>query len=297
MASGDRELIGISHYEIFPEIPERWKETHRRCLAGEVVREERDRVERADGKVQWIRWELHPWYEKGQIGGIAVFSEDVTARELAADALRKWEEQYRMLFEKAVAGVGMITLGGQAVDCNDAWARMLGHTSAADCRGSQIQNCYRDPGQRESLLTELRHSGAVINREWELCRKDGSPPWVLLNSMLIDQGQGEPLIQSTMFDITKRKRAEDALRRSEVSYHNFVSQSSEGTFRQDVDAPIPIDLPEEELVRRVLHDSYMVDPNDPTNLELTRQYPIRISRYRPGIIRDRCSGKSEDLSQ
>jgi PAS domain S-box-containing protein len=188
----DRELIGVSHYEIFPEIPERWKEAHRRCLAGEALREERDRFERADGKVQWIRWELHPWYEKRQIGGIAIFSEDVTARELAADVLLKSEERYRMLFEKTVAGVGIITVGETVVDCNDAWARMLGHPSAAECHESQIQNCYRDPAQREPLVAELCRIGAVINREWELCRKDGSSLWVLLNSVLIDQGSGEP---------------------------------------------------------------------------------------------------------
>ena len=224
---------------------------------------------------------------------------DVTERHLAADALRTSEERYRMLFEKTVAGVAIISLGGKVIDCNDAWARMFGHTAAADCRGSQVQNCYRDPAQREPLLAELCQSGVFINREWELLRKDGTPFWVLFNSSLIGEGQGEPLIQSTMFDITEGKRAETALRRSEESYRNFVAQSSEGIFRQDVDAPIPIDLPEEELVRHILNDSYMaecndaivkmyglnsvqdflgrrliefVDPNDLSNLELTRQY-------------------------
>jgi PAS domain S-box-containing protein len=259
---GDRELIGVSHYEIFPEIPERWKEAHRRCLAGEVLGEERDRFERADGRVQWVRWELHPWYEKGQIGGIAIFAEDVTARELAADALRKSEERYRVLFEKTVAGVGIISWSGTVLDCNDAWARMFGHTSAAEGRGRQIQNCYRDPADREFLLSELCQSGVFLNQEWELQRKDGTYFWVLLNSVLIPQSDGEPLIQFTMFDITQRKQAEEALRRSEESYRNFVARSSEGIFRQDVDAPIPIDLPEEEVVQRILHGSYMAECND-----------------------------------
>jgi PAS domain S-box-containing protein len=296
---GDCDLSGISHYEVFPEVPERWKEAHRRCLAGEVLREECDRFERTDGKVQWIRWELHPWYEKGQIGGIAIFAEDVTARKRAADALQKSEERYRTLFEKMVAGVGMISMEGIILDCNDAWARFFGHNSAAECRGAQIRDYYPDPARRETLLKELRRDGVFVNREWELRQKDGTPRWFLINSVLLDQDEGEPLIQSTMFDITERKSALDALRRSEENYRNFVAQSSEGIFRQDIDAPIPIDLAEEELVQRILHGSYMadcndamakmyglhsienfvgrrltefVDPNDPANLELTREY-------------------------
>jgi PAS domain-containing protein len=63
---------------------------------------------------------LHPWYEKGQVGGIAIFSEEVTAEELAARALRISEQRYRTLFEKTVAAVGMISLGGTVIDCNDA---------------------------------------------------------------------------------------------------------------------------------------------------------------------------------
>ena len=39
-------ILGRSHYEVFPDIPERWKEIHRRCLAGETLRADEDCWER-----------------------------------------------------------------------------------------------------------------------------------------------------------------------------------------------------------------------------------------------------------
>jgi hypothetical protein len=44
---GDRDLRGVLHYDVFPNIPESWKEAHRRGLAGEVLRGDSDRFERA----------------------------------------------------------------------------------------------------------------------------------------------------------------------------------------------------------------------------------------------------------
>ena len=87
---GERELRGLSHYEVFPDIPERWKEVHRRALAGEVVMRENDRLDRADGSVQWLRWEVRPWYDAtGDVAGIVVFSEDISERKQGEDALKQ----------------------------------------------------------------------------------------------------------------------------------------------------------------------------------------------------------------
>lgn len=86
----DRDIHGISHYDVFPEIAERWKEIHRRCLAGETLKADEDYFERADGHTDWLRWELHPWRTgDGKIGGMLIFSELITARKNAELALKK----------------------------------------------------------------------------------------------------------------------------------------------------------------------------------------------------------------
>ena len=58
----DVNIIGCSHYEIFPEIPERWKELHRRGLAGDSLSADEDRFERSDGSIQLDKCTMQPWY-------------------------------------------------------------------------------------------------------------------------------------------------------------------------------------------------------------------------------------------
>ncbi|SFN94713.1 PAS domain S-box-containing protein [Formivibrio citricus] len=83
-ALGERDILGLSHYEVFPEITEAWKEVHRRGLAGEILYADEDRFVRADGAEQWLRWEVRPWHKSGgAIGGIVIFSEDITERVAA----------------------------------------------------------------------------------------------------------------------------------------------------------------------------------------------------------------------
>lgn len=79
-----QEVLGHSYYEILPEIPERWRALHRHCLAGAVERSGGEPFEGPDGSEQCIRWEIQPWQETdGSVGGIVVFSEDITAQKHA----------------------------------------------------------------------------------------------------------------------------------------------------------------------------------------------------------------------
>ena len=88
-----QSIIGRSHYEVFPDIPEQWKAAHQRGLQGEVVSASEDVWERADGTKAYQRWAIHPWYTPdGEVGGIAIatdyINELVEAREAALEAAR-----------------------------------------------------------------------------------------------------------------------------------------------------------------------------------------------------------------
>lgn len=84
------DLVGRSHYELFPDPTDVWKEMHRRVLAGETMRSDGDRYERADGRVRWVKWEALPWRDAtGGIGGIFMSSEDITAHRAAEEVERE----------------------------------------------------------------------------------------------------------------------------------------------------------------------------------------------------------------
>ncbi len=79
---GKRDIIGYSHYEVFPEIPRRWQEIHQHCLQGNIQKCEEDFFIRQDGKIEWVKWEIHPWYDAtGAVGGIIMFTEVITQRK------------------------------------------------------------------------------------------------------------------------------------------------------------------------------------------------------------------------
>ncbi len=85
------DLIGKSHYEIFPTITDDWKDIHQRCLAGEIITNDEDAwTPTGWDHVQYLRWEVRPWYQlNGTIGGIMMYTQDITVICQQRDELQK----------------------------------------------------------------------------------------------------------------------------------------------------------------------------------------------------------------
>lgn len=88
------ELIGRTHYEVFPETPDRWKKVHERCLKGAVESCLEDPLPRQNGHVDYVNWVSTPWYdEQDEVGGLIFFTEVINEQVEAKDNLIRLNKQ------------------------------------------------------------------------------------------------------------------------------------------------------------------------------------------------------------
>jgi diguanylate cyclase (GGDEF)-like protein/PAS domain S-box-containing protein len=161
------EVIGRCHYDVFSSIPERWKATHRRALAGETIRDEADLLELTDGRRQWLRRELIPWRnDAGSVGGVIIFVDDVTEQTETAERLRLAAS----VFTHAREGITITDAAGNILEVNDAFTRITGYSREEVLgrnprilrSGLQGREFYERMWQ--SLRLEGHWSGEIWNR-------------------------------------------------------------------------------------------------------------------------------------
>jgi len=124
----DKNIIGKNHYEVLPDIPQKWREVHQKALKGEILSAEEDFYIREDGTKEWTRWECRPWYESdGSIGGIIIYTELITKRRQMEQALRESDERLRLAINSAQQGIYDLNLKTGETIVNDIFAKMLGY--------------------------------------------------------------------------------------------------------------------------------------------------------------------------
>lgn len=211
----DQSVIGRSHYDVFPEIGETWKDVHRRALAGEVVRAEEDPFTRRDGSVQWLRWEVRPWYgAPDEVGGIIISSEDVTGRHRAEEALRTFSR----IIEQTASTVVVTDPKGVVEYVNPRFSESTGYTAqeAIGRRPSLLKSGHTTPEEYRRLW-EIITQGGVWQGEFHNRRKDGSLYWERAIISPIRNASGEIThFAAIKDDISEQKRGEEALQRSEA---------------------------------------------------------------------------------
>jgi PAS domain S-box-containing protein len=214
---GDRPLRGISHYEVFPEIPERWKEVHRQALAGQFLHSEEDRFERAGGSVLWLRWQIRPWFTStGAIGGVVISTEDITARKRIEEQLRINEERYRSLVEATSDSVWLASRVGDSISV-PAWCKLSGQTPEEAARNWLEVVHPDDQAEVSAAWASFVKNGGVYQVTYRLRRPNGEYRWYSVSGVSIEEPDGS--IREwvgTFNDVTERKQIEEELRLAKV---------------------------------------------------------------------------------
>lgn len=224
---GAQNLIGRSHYDVFPEISESWKKIHQRGLSGETIKDEEDQFPRADGTTDWVRWEICPWYESdNQIGGIILFSEVITAQIEAREALQESEEKYRLLHEAAGVGIGYYTHEGVVISYNNMAAKNM-NGDPEDFSGKSIFDFFPE-SEAEFYMGRIKKAALSETTQVYEDKVDlpGGNRW--FNSFftrIVDSNNEIAGIQIISTDITERKRIEENLRKSEERFANIFNVS------------------------------------------------------------------------
>jgi PAS domain S-box-containing protein len=190
---------------------------------------------RKDGSSVDVLVSISPIHDKhGTVAGASAIVRDVTKRKRAEEAIRASEQRYRLLFERNLAGVCRATLDGRFLDCNDAYARILGYESREEILAQPVLSVYFDPAEREAYWAKLRERGTLSNYELRLRRKDGCPVWVLANDTRLEGDvEGQLVKEATLMDITERKRAEAALIEERHLLHTLMDNLPDVIYFKD----------------------------------------------------------------
>jgi len=219
-------VIGSSHYENFPDLPEAWKVAHRRGLAGEELSGHEESFTAPDGNTHWLNWQITPWGDSGETtGGILIATDDVTARMLAEAAARKRELEYSALFENMTEGVTycqMIFEHGKPCDfiylsMNEAAAAMSGLRDVQGRKMSEVLPADKRP-EPEILEFYGRVALTGVPEKREMYNHRLSQ-WFSLSAYSPEQG-----FFVVIFDIiTERKNAELAARQWQQAFEQSES--------------------------------------------------------------------------
>jgi len=225
-----KEIIGQSHYDLFPEIGDDWKANHQKCLNGAIDICEEAPFKRADGSIQWIYWDVRPWYvSEGEIGGLLMHTGDITPQKEREKERNRMLEILDKTSEVARLGIWEVDLKRNSI----YWSPVVReiHEVEENFQPSldTAINFYKEGESRDLIrksVEKLISSGVPYDVELELVTAKGNSIWV----RSVGNGEFEDGVCVRLYgifqDINHRKLSEMALNKANAELKAIFNSKS-----------------------------------------------------------------------
>jgi PAS domain S-box-containing protein len=235
---GYNELIGRNHYDIHMDLPAEWKQNHRKAQAGEFLKNDEDLWIQSDGSQLWLRWAVYPWTnQEGEIGGIIISAENMTAYHQAEAAVRASEAFVSNLLNSLPEHVAVLDNHGKVMAVNEPWKRFALENNGNPkdvCVGANYLEVCRQAskvGEPYALKALAGLEAILAGRQDEFameypCHTPANNRWFLMNAKRMSHDSEGIVI--THLDITEHKQAQDELRESEARLALIIEEAKAG---------------------------------------------------------------------
>ncbi len=222
----EKDIIGRHHYEVFPEIPERWREIHKRALEGEILRNDDDFFERPDGSITYNRWQCRPWYiTGGKIGGMITYTEVTTKRKKAEIKLKESEQNLKIITENSNDLISRFCPSGMFLYVSPSVEKLMGYSINDFKNRYYLDGVFEDDRPHvkkffSNLLEGHNNEETNISRYY---KKDGTLIWLETSATLVHDDHGNLKdIVSIGRDVTDRINEEIEFKKIHSRYETIA---------------------------------------------------------------------------
>lgn len=239
---GEQSLHGRSHYEVFTNIPERWKEVHRRCLAGEALSSDFDSWQPSDDSPpQFLCWEIYPWRSAdGDVQGLMAFTRDLSIDRVYEHKARDDAERVELALKCGQLGLWDWNIPSGTAVFNARLAEIVGET-LGDLGNSSSRWVERvHPDDRSLVRRALQRHFQDEKQEYRCLQRvkhrDGGWRWVVSSGRLVardESGRPQRMV-GTLLDVTAEQMAQIELRRNTEALSSMAQIARIGWWELDL---------------------------------------------------------------
>lgn len=174
-------ITGRSLYNVFSSNLDHWRDIHQQCLKGATMKGVDSQYINKKGQLIWLNWEIKPWYDDEEIGGVIIHTEDVTERKVLEQENRRIQSVFELTNQIVRLGVWDYDVKLDQLYWSDATKEIHQVPYDYEPNISDAILFYEEGESRNTMskvLRDAQQTGKSYDVELKIITKDGGGLWV-----------------------------------------------------------------------------------------------------------------------